>query len=866
MLQGYQSTCNNHVDANHDGVCDTNGCEELFETVEHVDSNHNGKCDFAKCGASMEIVHTDKDRDGVCDAPDCRKKLNDTSDIDCTVCVDENCDELCDVCGKPTISEGLTLISNGTLTCSLVVENGLDVMSLRRINAFANTLSEYGYNISILEDSDDTVTDGVEILIGKVKSRGKSFTFDPHDLGWQGYSVKSVENKIIVLGGSYTSLNKALDYLLENGFGITAFTEKVENAIFLHESAIENLTTYDITGVFVGESDIKNYVIAYDSAPESQTLATFAQTIIYKQSGYWLDTICIDEVYENCISITVTEKTGGEGFYVNHKNGNLEIICEFPNKLCEKGEDYFESKLLDKSGKVVFDSTTVNVRDVNYEMFGAIGDGDAEHDDIPAIRKCHEYANFYGHNVVLNKGKTYYIGPKNLTKTIEIETNVDFGDAHFIIDDREIPSSDALKGVRLFTIPTPGVQTFTAANCEFIETVNKNGGITTRATKLDLGLGYPALLKVVNSNQKVYIRYGSNANSGREVSDVILIDEHGNIDPSTPFIYDFEQITKIQAYRVDVEEMTISGGVFTQRANQADSDNKTYCRNFAINRSNLVIKDLTYRVTDERLGEYEGDPYEAFLRVEYANNVRFYNCKLDGHRTYYIPGTKTGMGSKVLNATTSNNIVWEKCIQTNMFTDETQTETTKNIWGIMSSNFSKNLAYIDSTLSCFDAHCGIYNATIKGSKIEVIRIVGKGTLLVEDCEIYAANSSNTVISTREDYGSFWRGEVIFRNVHMHTKGSGPVNFFVGHWYNHDFGYSTELASEIIIENFTVDKAVEVRLFSQSFLSELDSSLTIADNINPMKPTEKVTIKNCANTIFVLPTESEFFKDTEFTVE
>jgi hypothetical protein len=205
----------------------------------------------------------------------------------------------------------------------------------------------------------------------------------------------------------------------------------------------------------------------------------------------------------------------------------------------------------------------------------------------------------------------------------------------------------------------------------------------------------------------------------------------------------------------------------------------------------------------------------------------------------------------------------------------------------MSSNFSKNLAYIDCTLSRFDAHCGIYNATIKGSKTESIRIVGEGTLLIEDSEIYAANASNTVISTREDFGSFWRGNVILRNVLFHTYGDGPVNLFVGHWYNHDFGYSTELATEIHIENFRVDKNVEVRLFSTTFVSELNASLAesfekaildengnptgeveIIPNINPMKAPEKVTIKDSPNTNFVIPNPKtdNFFKNTKFVME
>lgn len=436
--------------------------------------------------------------------------------------------------------------------------------------------------------------------------------------------------------------------------------------------------------------------------------------------------------------IKVIEKSGNEGFYVTEKDGNLEIASEFDNKLFELGKAYFEKMLTKASGRVTLTSAIENARDVNYEMFGAIGDGDPMHDDVPAILACHEYANLYGHNVVLNKGKSYYFG--EVKSTIPIKTNVDFGDARFTIDDREISSANPARAVVLFNIQSPyDTVHLSIDESELIKELNRRGGITRNTKNIDLGLGYPALLKIVNTNKKVYIRYGANANRGADQKEVVLIDKYGNIDPSTPFIFEFEEITDIYVFRTDLEPMTVSGGIFTLRANQADSDNKYYSRNFAINRSNLTVKDVTYKITDERPGEYEGDAYMPFLRVENANNVLFYNCRLDGHRTYYIPGTKVGMGSKTINATSSNNVVWKNCIQTNFFTDESETAITPRLWGIMSSNYSKNLAYIDSTLSRFDAHAGIYNATIKGCRISSgIRIVGSGQLTLEDCEFFCS--------------------------------------------------------------------------------------------------------------------------------
>ena len=71
---------------------------------------------------------------------------------------------------------------------------------------------------------------------------------------------------------------------------------------------------------------------------------------------------------------------------------------------------------------------------LTYEEFGAIGDG--VHDDQEAIIACHEAANSSGTPVKAKDGATYYIGGSK--KCAVIKTDVDFGNAKFIIDDRDV--------------------------------------------------------------------------------------------------------------------------------------------------------------------------------------------------------------------------------------------------------------------------------------------------------------------------------------------------------------------------------------------------------------------------------------------
>ena len=92
---GDNTACTNHVDANHDGKCDTEGCSQTL-TVVHKDNNGDGKCDA--CGATVEAEeceHEDEDLDGYCDICD--------EEVEMDVCehYDDNGDGWCDECDEP---------------------------------------------------------------------------------------------------------------------------------------------------------------------------------------------------------------------------------------------------------------------------------------------------------------------------------------------------------------------------------------------------------------------------------------------------------------------------------------------------------------------------------------------------------------------------------------------------------------------------------------------------------------------------------------------------------------------------------------------------------------------------------------------
>ena len=502
---------------------------------------------------------------------------------------------------------------------------------------------------------------------------------------------------------------------------------------------------------------------------------------------------------------------------------------------------------------------------VCYEDFGAVGDGKT--DDFDAMAKAHAYANEKGLEVKLTGSKTYYIGKTerdNPKPPITIKTSVDFGDSTIIIDDSEI-ECDMPRGcvfhVNRNTEPVEyNIENDTPNGA--IARINAKGGFKADIEKLDLGLGYDAMLVVVDANHKTYIRYGVNANAGGSQQELVNIDKNGVIDPSTAFLHDYAGVTSIRVIKED-EPITIKGGTFVQIANRTLEGGGYYGRNFYITRARVTFLGLTYKIEGE--GEH-GNPYSGFLTFHECSNIVVEKCTLQAHKTYYnikANGAKVGMGTYGLSMGSSNNLLFKDCVQSNFFCDDGVTPR-KGVWGIQGSNRSKNITYENSLLSRFDAHIGVRNAHIINSSLQSFRIIGGGDIVVENCHVY----SNLLLGLREDYGSTWHGNIVVKNVTLHN--TKPCAFLYALWYNHEFGYQTYMPETIIIDNFSITEGDTVSLITEPFieqsknimLDEIDGK----PNVNKMIPPKKIIIRNNKSGLkYILP-DSDFFKDTEIIFE
>jgi len=421
-----------------------------------------------------------------------------------------------------------------------------------------------------------------------------------------------------------------------------------------------------------------------------------------------------------------------------------------------------------------------NLGYIHYSDLGARGDGKS--DEMDVIAAVHAFANQHELLVKANEGATYYIGGKE--RTAVIRTDTDFGTAAFIIDDREVQNRNA----PVFMVSS----SLQPLHLEEISSLKRN------QEKIDISLPGPCLITVTNSHVRRYIRYGPNQNNGSPQTDIFVVDQNGQVDMDAPIIWDFDQITDITALPIDEKKLIVTGGIFTTIANKAESKYTYYSRNIAIRRSNVLVQGLEHHVTGE--GD-QGAPYGGFINIRDCAYVTVQNTLLTGHKTYSTIGSAgrpVTMGTYDISVNRAINVSFLNCSQTNDIDDRTY-------WGIMGSNYCKNLVYDKCTFSRFDAHMGVANATIRNSTLGHMGInaIGNGLFTVENCTI----RGRSLINLRSDYGSTWQGEFIIRNCVFVPAGGRPATAsLINGSYSgqHDFGYICYMPERITFENLHID--------------------------------------------------------------
>ena len=712
----------------------------------------------------------------------------------------------------------IVLVKDGVGYFKFVVASGYTSDVNRAVDTLISDISKLGVSSERLFDTADTLTD-CEILIGTVQSRGEQYKLDHRAYGYEGYAIKAIDGKVLILAGSEDALLKALDSFKKDILGITKKTKVLTDVSMTAEQDIVVIQdNYAVESVTIGQNDLKDYVlVSKDGEYAEKTTATAVQDLLYKKVGIWLEIVDPTADYQNKIIIDLTTaKTckSDKGFILEIKDGDILVDCGFANKIEEATLAFFMTEITSSQNKNPsfkdnYKFEKVDYKNIYYKDFGAKGDGYT--DDFIAIKACHDLANEFGHTVHATSSATYYFGKGSGYETITVNTDTYWHGCSFIFDDHEIkaPPRDPATGnttgkgdpeyyTHIFTVSSNSeTLTYTGSSVP-IKTLKEGD------TNVGFAPGYRAMVVPFNANVKHFIRYGANQNNGDPQYEILIVDAEGNIDPTTPVLWNYDTITKVEVYERDDDPITISGGDSKDDRthietifNGAESYYSYYERNIYITRSNVTLTNIEHTIVDE--GD-TGAPYRGFTSVEHSDNVVIDNCIFQCPKTYYTigsAGTSVNMGTYEIHANYSNNVIWQNCSQSNFF----EPDGSIKFNGMMGTNYCKNLFFDNMFVCSFDAHCGTYNGTIKNSTLEHINFIGEGTIKLENVTVHA-NATKTAINLRNDYGCTWQGDAYLDGVTLkyYERGMQNLTVFKCSWVNHDFGYQTYLPENVYINN------------------------------------------------------------------
>ncbi|MBQ8290258.1 MAG: hypothetical protein IJY01_05275 [Clostridia bacterium] len=794
----------------------------------------------------------------------------------------------------------ITLIKGGVAQFKVVYSSAAGASIRRAANDLVEELSDLGVDIGdAVSDTDATEVTDCELILGvDVENRTDDCVIGVDDIGEMGYVIKAVGKRIIIAGGTAEGTKEALETFKEKYLGITEDTDSLSDVSvkgdLLDEFVTSNsIVSFDINGTPIEEFKI---VTSYGNEERIKKLCPDPAKLVGAIKGAMEIELEVSDGKPTAdgheIIIRLVDEAGNKGFRAFVDGKDLVVECSYYNLFAKAYDAFISSEIKSKKGEVSLDKNYLfeyDVSCVKYSDFGAKGDGRT--DDYKAILETHQFANLCGQKVLADKRASYYIGLTG-DVAVPVRTDVDWGDATFTIDDT-VAGVYAERGGYIFHLARDedNVQVDLTAdeikqlagvsNPKILRTYDQNGKlISGKIPWLTPRLTSGAMLVLKNSNHRDYVRFGGNRNTGETRTEVIVVDKNGNIDPTTPVTFDFEELTSISIIYTDDAPITVEGGRFYNICCLvgAETDYKnvysSFGRGILVERSNTTIKNLNHKMKNEPKRFVGGKdslsqsyPYYGFIKHNSTYNSKVIGCDLTGHKVYYqdksasTGASNVAMGTYDLTVQYSIGSYFERVTQSAVPIHDSA------YWGMMASNYSRNMTFKSCSMSRFDAHCGFWNADLIDCEFGLcINVVGGGTLnvigttrytganfvslrgdygatfegdmLIKDCEFYGASEYNSERGESYDQDALIAETyVVHSSVTNGVYGQGTA--FEASYYTWDFGYKCYMPQVITIDNFTYH-GEKIAVFN----GIVDTHFIKQSNDDEIyEPTKKIIFKN-----------------------
>lgn len=480
------------------------------------------------------------------------------------------------------------------------------------------------------------------------------------------------------------------------------------------------------------------------------------------------------------------------------------------------------------------------------------------------IDYCHAKANAKysaGNKVGVYAGNyAYYLSEaldyEGNINEITIMTDTCWSGAYFVVDDSPFNENDptfkkSVFGIRASSTKAPDGKTYSNSGTNITDKIASALGVssgrvlTPDTTNIGWSNGMPMLIALVDRSQSRYHREGVNA-SKAATQEVILIDEFGNVNSTTPIEWDYIYNPSFNstsvaggttvyansfyavAYPITMAPIKISGldkyGNINCRFETIANDNAIAIkydacgRNITVRAANVTIEGLDHSMTEDSSTETPRQAYNGFINVLYAHNTVIKDMLVDQHvsSSYTNPstGAKVGMGSYEFAGADSVYTSWINCVSKTFFDPDGST-TYRGLFGTnrMRNNYLKNCI-----LNSYDAHSGAYNTTIEDSTFEHFNFIGQGDIIIKNTTIYVDGGYGGII-LRSDYGSRWEGNIYIDGLdlrHSDEYNKHYVDLVKAEYRNWDFGYTDQTATSGNYLPFTIyAKNVTINEYTRS---------------------------------------------------